>query len=360
MAIKLQTKELQSVTQQLGKVQINRLLEITKYWHIYGSEGFITFTAYDGADFVRISFEHEGELDVIVNSEQFSKLIDKTTVSHVTLEQLEGSLKVVGNGEYFLEIVTEDEEYPTFDEFLPEDIDTMPYLELKSQIFSDIADINSSSVSKSQADGIYTGYLIDGNKSISTDIIKVCIHETYNFDNKFLISSSAMNILSTIKDEDIFVWFIESEVANFLYITSASSEIFIRLMEGVEDYVDVAEIDEQSFDHSVTLPTVDIQSVISRLSLFMSVFDKGTINLTFTKKHLALSTSTGSKEIVKYSSDVKNVAEFSCVLNSTLLSDILSTVTDASLKLSYGNDTAVKIESSNAHYFVALQEGDGE
>lgn len=356
MAIKLKTKELQSVTQQLGKVQENRLLEITSYWHILGGDGQITFTAYDGADFVRINFEHEGEIDVMVRAEQLSKLIDKTTVSHVTLEQLDGSLKVEGNGEYFLEIVTEDEEYPSFEEFLPEDLDELPYLELKSSIFSEIADINSSSVSKSAADGIYTGYLIDGDKSISTDIIKVCIHDTYDFKNRFLISPSAMDILSTIKDEDIFVWFLEK----FIYITTASSEIFIRLMDGVEDYVDVSEIDEQSFDHSAVLPTVDVQSVLSRLSLFMSVFDKGTVTLTFTKKNLVISTSTSSKEIIKYATPDDSITEFSCILNSTLLGDILNTVTDPSFKISYGNDTAVKIESKNAHYFVALQEGDDE
>ena len=205
MSIKFKTEELSKIVAQLNKLKPSKLLEITNYWHILGDGESVMFTAYDGSNFLRCIIDSEVEIDVMVKAEQFGKLVDKTTSATITLVPEESSLKVIGNGEYNIDIVTEDEDYPTFDQYL-EDVTEDNALTLDSSMFYQIANINDSAVSKSGADGIYTGFLLDEGKAITTDIIRVCINPIADKSLKMLIPYNLMSILASIPDEKVYLW----------------------------------------------------------------------------------------------------------------------------------------------------------
>ena len=114
-------------------------------------------------------------------------------------------------------------------------------------------------------------------------------------------------------------------------------------------------MDEQEFEGSVKLATATIQAILERLTLFMSPFDKGTIHLDFGPKQLAIITTSGSKEAVKYA-EVTSTADFSCALNSILLRDILATVNEEYFTLEFGNDLSIRITANGVTYYLATQE----
>lgn len=354
MSIKFKTEELSKIVSQLNKLKPSKLLEITNYWHIFGDGECVMFTAYDGSNFLRCIIESDVEIDVIVKAEQFGKLVEKTTAATITLVPEESSLKVIGNGQYNIDIVTEDEEYPTFDHLL-EDVSEENALTLKSSLFYGIANINDSAVSKSGADGIYTGFLLKGGKAITTDIIRVCINPIKEKGLEMLIPYNLMSILASIPDEKMYFWQIDDTT---VYISSASVEIYGKLMEGMEDYEDVSQLDSLDFVDDAAVPTAEILSVLDRLVLFTSAFDKGTVEFLFLKDRLRIKTSTSSYEDIMYASAGKKVPkkEFTCHLNSLLLKEIVSTVTEENFTVSYGSENAIKISSNGVVYFLALQE----
>lgn len=357
MSITFKTQTLMEVVGQLNRLSASKLLEITRYWHIQGYDGVVTFTGYDGSNWLRYTLESDGEIDVIIKAEQFGKLVDKTTVETITLTPKDEYLEVKGNGTYKVDIVTGDEVYPSFDEKLPEDLDEGDAKLLKSSLFYNVANVNDSAVSKSNADGVYTGYLLDHTQAVTSDIIRVCLNPIQDIGTKLLIPASLMRLLSSITEDKLYLWTFDDD---YIYVSTSNIEIYGRTMEGVEDYQDMSIMDEQEFEGSATLTTADIQSILERLTLFMTAFDKGTVNLDFGPKQLAIVTTKGSKELVKYVS-VSHGADFTCRINSLLLRDILATVSDEHFNLYYGNELCLKIEAGNVVYYLATQEdGDAE
>lgn len=357
MSITFKTQTLMEVVGQLNRLSASKLLEITRYWHIQGYDGVVTFTGYDGSNWLRYTLESDGEIDVIIKAEQFGKLVDKTTVETITLTPKDEYLEVKGNGTYKVDIVTGDEVYPSFDEKLPEDLDEGDAKLLKSSLFYNVANVNDSAVSKSNADGVYTGYLLDHTQAVTSDIIRVCLNPIQDIGTKLLIPASLMRLLSSITEDKLYLWTFDDD---YIYVSTSNIEIYGRTMEGVEDYQDMSIMDEQEFEGSATLTTADIQSILERLTLFMTAFDKGTVNLDFGPKQLAIVTTKGSKELVKYIS-VSHGADFTCRINSLLLRDILSTVSDDYFVLYYGNELCLKIEANGVVYYLATQEdGDAE
>ena len=226
---------------------------------------------------------------------------------------------------------------------------------MKSSLFYGIANINDSAVSKSGADGIYTGFLLKDGKAITTDIIRVCINPIEEKGLEMLIPYNLMTLLASIPDEKMYFWTLESDT---IYISSASVEIYGKLMEGLEEYEDVSQLDQIEFVDNAAIPTAQIMSVLDRLVLFTSAFDKGTVEFIFLKDRLRIKTSTSSYEDIMYAAAGKKVSkkEFTCHLNSLLLKEIVSTVTEENFTVSYGSENAIKISSNGVIYFLALQE----
>lgn len=370
MNITMKTEELQSVTAQLNKVKPNRLSPITEYWHIFGDGNEVSFVAYDGDDFLKVIIESKSEIDVMVNATQLSRLVDRTSTKNVTLKYNDGQLVFKGNGEYFIDVVSENEDYPTYDEYLPEDIGDMDPLKLKTSQFADIFNINSSAVSTTDADGIYTGYVLKDSSAITTDLVKVCISSSVDFGQELLLPAKLLQVLATLQDEDLYVWVFDTEAGDneskpCILVTSASIELFGPLMSGLEDYADISSITESEFEQSVSIPTVNLLSAIDRLSIFIKSYDKGTVAVTFkndgVKFESNITQDSRSEEFIKYSNVLgkdSKAKEYACILNSELLLDILKTIPEKEFTLSYGNESAIKIEANNAEYYLALQEDD--
>lgn len=352
--LKIKTDELQTIVSKLRVIKENKLLMITSYWHIFADGEGCEFTAYDGNTYIKIYGTFKGDLDVIVKAEQFAKLVDKTSSEHVTLDFKGQYLAVKGNGNYRIDVISADEEYPDFQAALDEEELADPF-EVSPEMFDEVVSINDSSVSKSGSDGVLQHYLFSGKQVITTDSFKVCVNpieDAISIEN-VLLDPRILDAISIINEESADIYYLSDER---IYVESDNILIFATLPEGVENYPDVSAISDSEFVNTVSLPTANVRNIIDRLSLFVTSFDNNIINLKFTPAGLVFETNNSSNENVNYREKATGKLDFICSVNSQLLSNILSPIGADRFNCSFGNESVINFESNGINYYLALAE----
>lgn len=346
MPISISTKSLQSMTDKLNKCSANKLLEITKYWHICVTDAGLEMTAMDGSNYITAKDPTvKGSLDVIVRADQFGKLVDKTSVDKIVLELKENYLRVVSNGDYKVEIVL-GETYPFYE--IPEEVQRIKAAtaELKK-----INTYNKSAVSTTLADGYLTGYYVSESEAVTSDGIRICINPVELFDKPVLLTAEMMALATALTDEtfNIMMW------DNKIVLYDKSTFIYGAQLDGMEEFPDVATFAEQEFESNVKLSKLGITAILDRLTLFLDSFDKGEIFLEFTEKTLKISTGKGSFEEIAYA-DAKNAKPFVCNVNVVYFKDIVSAVQNEYFHLHFGEDTMIEVVDGDVMFILATGE----
>lgn len=354
--LKMKTEVLSDIVAKLGSLKENRLLLITSYWNIVADADGYEFKAYDGSTYIKIYGDTAGDLDVIVKADQFGKLVNKTTSEFMQLEMNENNLRVIGNGEYLVEIISEDEVYPDFEEAL-EEIELPESFIVDPVMFNEILNINDSAVSKGTSDGVLQGYYFDNGTVITTDSFKVCVNPATEpiADKPILVERKLLDAIGAITSDECDVTLLPD---NRILVEGDGITIFSKLFDGEEEYPDVTSISEMEYEFSVTLPTQTVKSILDRLSLFISNYDNNIVEFEFGPEVLTVKTQGKSKEKVRYMGDKNKAGKFVCNLNSQLLKDLLSSVTADKFVIEYGNDSLISIKTQGVDYYLALAEED--
>ena len=346
MVITISTKSLQSMADKLNRCTANKLLEITKYWHLVVSDKGLELTAMDGSNYITAKdVSVKGKLDAIVRADQFGKLIDKTSVDKVILELKENYLRVVGNGDYKVEIVL-GETYPFYD--VPEKVET---LEVETSGLKQINTYNKSAVSTTLADGYLTGYYVDDKRAVSSDSIKICINPVKVFDRPVLLTSEMMNLATALTDEKFTIKMWENKVI----LEDKTTVIYGAQLDGIDEYPEVDMFAEQEFSSNVKLSKLGITAILDRLTLFLDSFDKSEIVLEFTEKTLKISTGKGSFEEIAYA-EANGVEPFVCNINVVYFKDIVSAVQNEYFYLHFGDETMIEVVDGDVMFILATGE----
>lgn len=365
--LKIETKKLQKMVGAVNKVKQSNILEITKYWHMVCTGDTLIMTGYDGNNHIRVIEENiKGKpFDIILRAEQFGKLVSKLSVEQTTLVPKDNFLLVKANGEYKIDLI-QDEVYPDFDAKVPDNEEIESVVTISMKTIRDIAQTNKTAVSQSISDGIYVGYRLSEESAITTDTIRVCINPITieELEEPILIRPEMLDMLVTIDAEEVnlFQW-----GDSWLYFQSDDIEVIGKQLEGIEDFADISEITETEFPGEVVLNKNDVINILDRLTLFLSKFDKNLVTLTFTEKQLEIQTTSGSFESIDYISIIetsnksdKKAHEFSCMVNTTFIKDILAVVNEDNFVIKYGDDVLLNIESCGVEHFLATSEGDDD
>lgn len=354
--IKLNTTLAKSMVSKLSKINATKLLEITSYYHIVIDGNGMVATAYDGNNFVQVTdpeVTSKEALDVIVEAEKFTKLINKTTTETITLQLADGGyLQVTGNGKYLVEIV-QDEKYPSIPEL--EDPITCT---IKLEDMKKVANINKGAVSTNLTEGYLNGYMMSSDACITTDAIKVCVSNMEFFeDESILLTKDMVNLICMIQEPTATVEYSDGK----LLVHTDTVKIFGGEFDGADEYpVEAAiEMADSEFEFKCTLSKANILAVCDRLSLFTDPFKQSELYLDFLKKGLVISTTTGSNEIVPYI-DKGTWGDFSCAINSTYLVDLVSSIQQDNFELQYGREDMIKLVDGDAVQILATNEDDDE
>lgn len=357
MKLTLQTQKLQEMLSKAIKgASNNRMIPITGLVAIHLKDEVLTLITTDASNTLKVVEKgiKGDDFYAAIQVDLFSKLVAKTTAENIVLTLQEGSLEVKGNGSYRIELPLDEDGKliqfpdPKFD-----------YDATKSSLkLSDVKSVliaNKAALALTMENPCLTGYYFD-DKAITTDTFKVCINAVKLFNEKALLPAELVELLSLCDEETIQV---QRSNGKVLFTTKTISILGHELPDiqnypaaAIESYLDT------EFQSYCDISKAEIMSVLDRLSLFVTVYDKNGIYLTFSEDALIISSKkSNSTESVKCLNK-GNFQPFTLCADIELLMSQLSAQPEDAIKLWYGNPTVIKMTSEKLTQIVALLEDD--
>lgn len=346
-----------AVNKAIKGAGFNNLIPITSMIGIKLSDGKLRLLTTDMTNTLCIIIDKVAgdDMDITVDADKFGKLIAKTTSEDIGLAVNEDVLYVKGNGTYKIPLISDEEGLISFpDVNLMEDIKT---IDCKTKLSSVMQayNINKSALAKTLENPALTGYYC-GENVISTDANVITFNGFKMFDceQPILISAQQMQLLTLNTSEDIDV-FMDDNTIQFV-----TEDVIIdgALMEGIEDFPanEVNAYLDEAFTSSCKVPKDLLLSVLDRLALFIEPYDKNGAYFTFCKRGITIhSKKDASTETINYV-ESKDFAPFVCCVDIPMLKEQLQANPDDTVKICYGNENALKIESGKVTQVIALLE----
>lgn len=292
------------------------------------------------------------DMDITVDADKFGKLIAKTTSEDIDLSVKDDILYVKANGTYKIPLISDEEGLVTFPG-LAETKGKTTNVKLTS--IMQAYNINKSALAKTLENPALTGYYC-GDMVISTDANVITFNDFKMFeqDEPLLISPQLMQLLTLNKQEDIKL------IVDKTLLTFIADDMVVQgaVMEGIEDFPadDVKAYLDEAFTSSCKVPKDLLLSVLDRLELFIEPYDKNGAYFTFGRKGINIhSKKDASTETINYV-ESKDFAPFVCCVDIPMLKEQLQANPDDTVKICYGNENALKIESGKVTQVIALLE----
>lgn len=343
---------------------MNNDLFITQLMSIKLENNLLTLATTDNSNqlYVRQDKVAGEDFSVVVPADKFAKLISKLTCENVTLElqSKDGELDklvVKGNGKYVIELPYDEEgeliEFPdpvaqTTNEF-------WSTAELQLSTVRHILNTAKAALLVGKDDLCYSDYYV-GDRVVATDTYKICGIDIKIFDEPKLISPRLMDLLDVMSSENIDVRY-KDDVVIF---ETGEVVLYGVVDEGIEDYkIDAISglIDEQ-FPSSCKIEKQALTQMLDRLSLFVDVFDKNSVYLTFTKDGLMVSSKQDSgSETIPYK-ESQNFNDYTCCLDIDLFKTQVKAYQSDVIEILYGKENSIKFVLGNTKQIIALADDD--
>lgn len=292
------------------------------------------------------------DMDITVDADKFGKLIAKTTSEDIELIVIDDVLSVKANGTYKIPLIADEEGLVTFPA-LSETKGKTTNVKLTS--IMQAYNINKSALAKTLENPALTGYYC-GDMVISTDANVITFNDFKMFeqDEPLLISPQLMQLLTLNKQEDIKL------IVDRTLLTFVADDMVVQgaVMEGIEDFPadDVKAYLDEAFTSSCKVPKDLLLATLDRLALFIEPYDKNGAYFTFGRKGINIhSKKDASTEVINYV-ESKNFEPFMCCVDIPMLKEQLQANPDDTVKICYGNENALKIESGKVTQVIALLE----
>ena len=347
----------EAVNKAIKGAGFNNLIPITSMIGIKLSDGKLRLLTTDMTNTLCIIIDKVAgdDMDITVDADKFGKLIAKTTSEDIDLSVKDDVLFVKANGTYKIPLISDEEGLISFPDIkMMEDI-KIPDCKTKLSSVMQAYNINKSALAKTLENPALTGYYC-GEMVISTDANVITFNgfKMFEYENPILISAQQMQLLTLNTKEDIDV-----------YIGSASIQFVTEdviidgaLMEGIEDFPanEVNAYLDEAFTSSCKVPKDLLLSVLDRLALFIEPYDKNGAYFTFGRKGINIhSKKDASTETINYV-ESKDFKPFVCCVDIPMLKEQLQANPDDTVKICYGNENALKIESGKVIQVIALLE----
>lgn len=358
MKLTLPTQKFQEMVNKAVKgASNNKMIPITGLMAIELKDGVLTLTTTDATNTLTIiAKDITGEdFYAVVQTDLFSKLVAKTSTEKITLTLKETNLEVKGNGTYNIELPLDEEGQPI--RFRGYNFDTTgEKVTMNLSTVKALLTSNKAAIAETMEVPCLTGYYCYPDGVLTTDTFKVCGTAIKVFDRPVLLPAELMNLLALIDQEKIEV---HSNGGKLLFVTDNVVIHGVEL-EGAEDYpVDaiVAFLDTE-FTSVCQLSKNALLSVLDRLSLFVTQYDKNGVYLTFTKEGVIISSKkSNGTELLKYT-ESKNFKPFTCCADIELLKSQINAQDGDTVELWYGHEKATKMTFGKITQILALLEDD--
>jgi hypothetical protein len=344
-----------AVNKAIKGASFNNLIPLTSMVGIKLSQGNLRLLTTDMTNTLCIIIDKVvgDDMDITVDADKFGKLISKITSEEVDLSVNDDKLIIKANGTYKLPLIADEEGIVSFPDVK---VGNEPDGEVLLTSILAAYNINKSALSKTLEQPSLTGYYC-GDMVITTDgsVITFNGFDAFKYGEPLLISSQMMALLTLNSSEKIEYMVINNSELNFV-----TKDVVITgpVLEGIEDYP-VSEIKaylDEAFTSSCKVPKDLLLDVLDRLALFIEPYDKNGAYFTFGRKGINIhSKKDASVETVNYV-ESKDFEPFVCCVDIPMLKEQLIANPDETVKIYYGNENALKIESGKVTQVIALLE----
>ena len=340
-------------------------LYITQLMSISLKDNRLTLETTDNNNYLYVSQDKVAgdDFSVVVAVDKFSKLISKLTCENVTLEiplatagELD-KLVVKGNGKYTIELPYDENgelvEFPDPMNGVNEGFWNSGKVQLTT--IRHILNTAKAALLVGKEDMCYSDYYV-GNRVVSTDTYKICGINIKIFDEPKLISPQLMDLLDVMSSENIDIRYNEDTVI----FETPDVTVYGLVEEGISDYqIDaISGLLDEDFPSSCKIEKQSLIQMLDRLSLFVDVFDKNSVYLTFTNEGLMVSSKQDSgSEIIPYK-ESNNFKSYTCCLDIDLFKTQVKAYQDDIIEMFYGKENSIKLTNGNTIQIVALAEDD--
>lgn len=346
------------VAKSMKGASCNKMIPITGFMLVQVKDGKVTLLTTDAINYLYVSAGVDSDEDfyAVVQAELFSKLIAKLTSENTTLIIKDGNLVVNANGKYTLELPLDEEGKPVkFPDPISKisggaEVEKIPLSTVRL-----ILNTAKASLATTNEVPCYTGYYV-GDKVIATDTYKICGINTKLFNKPHLISAETMALLDVMSGEMIEVRFYGDTVV----FATDNTSVYGKPMDCINEY----QIDaingflENSYPSSCEVSRAQLLQLLDRLSLFVSVYDKNGIYLTFTNTGIMVTSKhTNGTELIPYV-DSKNQSPYSCCIDIEMFRSQVKAGTSDVVQIQYGEENAIKLVDGNITQVIALLEDD--
>jgi DNA polymerase III sliding clamp (beta) subunit (PCNA family) len=358
MKLTINTATLQGLVARAMKgASCNKMIPLTGLMAIELKDHTLTLTTTDATNYLYV---RENKVDgddfyVVVQADIFSKLIARLTCENVSLALKNSSLTVTGNGEYSIELPLDEEgELIKYPNPLSNFVKGEP-TQINLSTIKLILSTAKVSLATTLDVPCYTGYFV-GHKIIATDTCQICGIDIKLFDQPVLISAEMMNLLDVMSSEKIDVY----TGGDTMMFSTQDCIVYGKTMDCLSDF-QIDAIDSllgENFDSACRLSKSALLQLLDRLSLFVGVYDKNGIYLTFTRDGLMItSKQANSSEVIKYI-ESDNFKDFTCCVDIEMFRSLIKANTGDSIEMQYGEDNAIKLTDGNVTQILALLEDD--
>lgn len=333
---------------------LNDKIELSKYIGIRISDGVLYLNTTDGENFLSVSDTCVADdMDITLDADTFSKLIGKINSDTVDLERVDNTLVVKGNGKYTLELITDDagntlsfpDRFPELSETLG-NISAEDLLAINTTIKASLSTVVGST---------YSSYYF-GSVVASTDRVMMSIFNRSVFDEPYMLNRQFVDLMC-LGNSSVVLSKSENTLVSEAQITdSCTISVCTRLTNNTSDFrLDVIQkFNALTTDSFCRFKRADMLSLLDRLSLFVSRFDDGAIELHFTDKYVEVSSlKSNGVERVDYT-ESKDIQDITIKINIDRFRNQLKAYSSDIVDLYYGSDVCIKLIDGDMTQIIAL------
>ena len=361
MELKIKTLELQEMVSKVIKCSSNnKLIPITSLMSIKVDGGVLTLTTTDATNYFYVSKPNVvcEDFEVSVMADLFTKLVQKMTSENIVLK-VKGELGLVvvkGNGSYTMELPLDENGHTIkFPKKLKDGFRRL-YGTVKLTTIKSILNYNKPSIATSIELPSLTCYYC-GENVVTSDRFKICSNAVKLCEEPVLIPAQLMELLGVLSGDEIDV---SITTEKELVFESNDDTIYAPVTEGIDTFPvsAIMSLVESDFEANCKVNKNEVLSLIDRLNLFVSPYDKRAVRMTFTNDGIMFSSKKSSGvELVKY---VENSAptDYTCMIDIEMLKSQIASQEKDVIELYYGSEVAIKLVSNDIVQIIALAEDD--
>lgn len=366
----ISTKQLKDTCSKvLTAVESNSLSTITETLELLAKNGFLNINITNKEYYVRIKLpmEEQAEFHATVNAVLFLKLIFQTTKETVELNIKDNTLEVIGNGNYTLPLIYENDKLLELPEININNVTNQ--FTMSTGILKSILVYNSKELTMGVATRpVQKLYYID-SKGCLTFTTGACVNSfTLPEDIKILVNNRIVKLFSLFDTDEVNFTLGQDSLSDGSVQTKIcisndciSLTAILSNDESLLSSVPVEAIRGRSNDdypYSISISKNELLQTLNRMLLF---FTSSSSNICYSKfvfgkeQVVIKDTDRNNEEVIKYSNTVLDELDdstYECLLDLNDIKNVISNFNDSFININFGNEQAIVVCSGSIRNVV--------